>query len=76
MSPGRNDAADLAELARVEEELRTLHQHYAHLARLAEREGNLGESHSIEEADARHREKFEPAEETPGPKRRGRASPQ
>jgi low affinity Fe/Cu permease len=59
-----------------EAELRTLHQHYAHLASLAEREGNLGESHSIEEADARHRVKFEPAEETPGPKRRGRASPQ
>jgi low affinity Fe/Cu permease len=40
-----------------EAELRTLHEHYARLASLAEQERSLGQSHSIEEADVRHREK-------------------
>ena len=41
-----------------EAELRTLHEHYAHLAELAEQERSLVESHSIEEADVRHQAKI------------------
>jgi low affinity Fe/Cu permease len=41
-----------------EEELRTLHEHYARLAKLAEQERSLGQSHSIEEAEVRHRAKI------------------
>jgi low affinity Fe/Cu permease len=40
-----------------ETELRTLHEHYARLAELAEQERSLGESHSIAEADVRHQAK-------------------
>jgi low affinity Fe/Cu permease len=40
-----------------EEELRVLHRHYRELARLAREEGSLTDSHSIEEAEARHRAK-------------------
>jgi low affinity Fe/Cu permease len=47
-----------------EEELRTLHEHYGRLAELALQERSLGQSHSIEEADVRHRDKIAP------PKRR------
>ena len=39
-----------------EEELRTLHKHYAKLAEMA-KEHRLTDSHSIEEAEARHRYK-------------------
>jgi low affinity Fe/Cu permease len=45
----------------TEEELHTLHRHYARLAELAEKETSLGESHSVEEADERHREKIQAA---------------
>jgi low affinity Fe/Cu permease len=41
----------------TEEELHTLHRHYARLAELAEEEASLGESHSVEEAEERHRAK-------------------
>ncbi len=41
----------------TEAQLRTLHQHYAELARLAEEGRDLTESHSIEEAERRHEEK-------------------
>ena len=41
-----------------EEELRTLHKHYAKLAEMA-KEHRLTDSHSIEEAEARHRFKRE-----------------
>jgi low affinity Fe/Cu permease len=40
-----------------EEELRTLHSHYLKLADMAGRDARLTESHSIEEAEARHRSK-------------------
>ena len=49
-----------------EEELRILHEHYARLATLAEKEGTIGESHSIAEADERHEVKF------PGTSKKGR----
>ena len=42
----------------TEEELHTLHRHYARLVELARKETTVGESHSVEEADERHREKF------------------
>ena len=42
-----------------EEELRTLHQHYAKLAEMAAKARRLTESHSIEEAEARHLRKQE-----------------
>lgn len=41
----------------TEEELHTLHRHYARLVELARQEASVGESHSVEEADERHREK-------------------
>ena len=41
----------------TEEEVRTLHQHYRGLVALAKRETSLTHSHSIEEAEARHRRK-------------------
>lgn len=40
-----------------EEELNVLHQHYAHLAKLAADEGDLTKSHSVEEAEDRHEQK-------------------
>jgi len=45
----------------TEEELHTLHRHYARLVELARNETTVGESHSVEEADERHREKLERA---------------
>ena len=42
----------------TEEELRTLHQHYAVLARLAKEEADLHASHSVDEAAGRHRDKL------------------
>jgi low affinity Fe/Cu permease len=41
----------------TEEEVRTLHQHYQGLVALAKRESSLTHSHSIEEAQVRHRRK-------------------
>jgi len=40
-----------------EEEVHTLHRHYQTLAQIAKREGFLTQSHSIEEAERRHRGK-------------------
>jgi low affinity Fe/Cu permease len=40
-----------------EEELRTLHRHYAALVALAKKEGALTSSHSIEDAEDRHEQK-------------------
>jgi low affinity Fe/Cu permease len=40
-----------------EQELRTLHEHYQHLVKLAQRDHRLTESHSVEEAESRHRSK-------------------
>jgi low affinity Fe/Cu permease len=41
----------------TEDEVRTLHQHYQKLVEIAQREDNLTRSHSIEEAEVRHRVK-------------------
>jgi len=41
-----------------EDEVRLLHQHYRHLAKLAKRDHQLTKSHSIEEAADRHAEKM------------------
>jgi low affinity Fe/Cu permease len=41
----------------TEEELHTLHRHYARLVELARKETTVTESHSVEEADERHRVK-------------------
>ena len=38
-----------------EAELRTLHEHYARLSALAEQDGDIGRSHSVAEAEERHR---------------------
>jgi low affinity Fe/Cu permease len=40
-----------------EDEVHTLHRHYQTLAQIAKREGLLTQSHSIEEAERRHRGK-------------------
>jgi low affinity Fe/Cu permease len=40
-----------------EDDLQTLRRHYCHLAELAAQESDPSRSHSIEEADRRHREK-------------------
>ena len=37
-----------------EEELHVLHEHYARLAEMAKKERRITESHSVEEAEARH----------------------
>jgi low affinity Fe/Cu permease len=50
-----NRLIDAEELS--EEDLAKLERHYGELARLAARSHNLTESHSIEEARSRHREK-------------------
>jgi low affinity Fe/Cu permease len=42
-----------------EEQLATLHQHFAELSRLAKDDGDLTRSHSIEEAERRHSAKHE-----------------
>ncbi len=41
-----------------EKELTTLHTHYAKLAEMAKRDIDLLKSHSIDEAEARHRSKL------------------
>jgi low affinity Fe/Cu permease len=43
-----------------EKDLKTLEEHYARLAEVAERDGDLQRSHSIEEAEARHESKLGP----------------
>jgi low affinity Fe/Cu permease len=40
-----------------EQELRVLHEHFRTLAKLAKRDAKLGDSHSVEEAETRHRSK-------------------
>jgi low affinity Fe/Cu permease len=40
-----------------EDELIRLHRFYEHLAQMAKRDGNLGQSHSVEEAEALHQRK-------------------
>jgi low affinity Fe/Cu permease len=50
-----NRLIDVEDLS--EEELVVLHRHYARLAAMAKREGDIRKSHSIDEAQARHRRK-------------------
>ena len=47
-----NRLIDVEDLS--ENELQVLHKHYLKLAQLAKRDTDLGKSHSIEEAEARH----------------------
>jgi low affinity Fe/Cu permease len=44
-----------------EKELHTIHRHYERLVAMAQRDGNLLESHSIEEAERRHERKRNPS---------------
>jgi low affinity Fe/Cu permease len=48
-----------------EPELEALHQYYHRLAQMAKRDGDLQSSHSIEEADLRHRRKLQVQDEPP-----------
>ena len=50
-----NRLIDVEDLS--EKDLAVLHRHYAQLAAMAKTDANLTESHSIEEAQQRHREK-------------------
>lgn len=50
-----NRLIDVEDLS--EEDLDTLHKHYAALAKAAKKEVDLRQSHSIEEAESRHRSK-------------------
>jgi low affinity Fe/Cu permease len=53
MEGASNRLIDVEDLS--EQELAVLHQHYAKLAAMAKREMNLTKSHSVEEAEARHK---------------------
>ena len=56
-----------------EEELKTLHRHFQKLAEMAKHDANLSESHSIEEAEARHHFKHRSGERrTPNAERRSK----
>jgi low affinity Fe/Cu permease len=48
-----------------EHDLEVLHDHYRSLARLAKREGDIRQSHSLDEADERHRSKLGPRRPPP-----------
>jgi low affinity Fe/Cu permease len=50
-----NRLIDVEELS--EAELKTLHQHYSRLVAMAKKDSELTKSHSIEEAEARHKMK-------------------
>ena len=50
-----NRLIDVEELSG--DDLKTLHLHYQKLARLAQKDASLTQSHSIEEAESRHRNK-------------------
>jgi low affinity Fe/Cu permease len=52
-----NRLIDVEDLS--ESELRTLHDHYARLAAMAKEARRLTESHSVEEAEARHLRKHQ-----------------
>jgi len=41
----------------TEDEIKILHQHFQKLSRMAAKDDALGQSHSVEEADARHQHK-------------------
>ena len=48
----------------TENELKTLRAHYARLARLAAHDTDLGKSHSVEEAEHRHKRKMQTGNRT------------
>ena len=50
-----------------EDEVRTLHRHYARLVAMARDDATLGQSHSIEEAEVRHRRKRRAQQDTDAP---------
>src|SRR5690242_16407406 len=52
-----NRLIDVEDLS--EQELKVLHQHFRRLATMSKKEENLTESHSIEEAETRHSNKFD-----------------
>jgi low affinity Fe/Cu permease len=56
-----NRLIDVEDLS--EDELHVLHTHYARLAAMARKEIDVRKSHSIEEAEERHREKIEGSED-------------
>jgi low affinity Fe/Cu permease len=43
-----------------ERDLKVLHEYYCRLAQMAKRDTDLGKSHSVEEAEERHRSKLQP----------------
>ena len=43
----------------TEDELKALHRYYSKLSRLAKKDSNIAQSHSVEEARARHKQKSE-----------------
>jgi low affinity Fe/Cu permease len=51
-----NRLIDVEELS--EAELKLLHSHYVRLAQMAKKDTDLGQSHSIDEAQARHHDKL------------------
>jgi len=53
MEGASNRLIDVEDL--TEQELTVLHEHYARLAAMAKREIHLTKSHSVEEAEARHK---------------------
>ena len=55
MEGASNRLIDAEELS--EEELKILHDHYERLTAIASRDGELSESHSVEEAEERHQRK-------------------
>jgi low affinity Fe/Cu permease len=67
-----NRLIDVEDLS--EDELRVLHQHYAKLAAMAAQDADLGSSHSIEEAEARHARKKRSLERD-GDSAKAKASP-
>ena len=56
MEGASNRLIDVEDL--TEQELSLLHKHYATLSEMAKREATLTKSHSIEEAQARHKRKL------------------
>jgi low affinity Fe/Cu permease len=56
MEGASNRLIDVEDL--TEHELTVLHQHYRRLVEMAKRDITLTQSHSVEEADQRHRRKF------------------
>src|SRR6478672_12001578 len=56
MQGASNHLIDVESL--TERELQVLHKHYARLAQMAEQDATLTESHSVEEAEQRHKHKL------------------